>query len=110
MAGSFGMLKRIEKTKLDLTTISGVACCILLNIYKEQLKDIRSVESLRIDFNSNIFTGKYVDHMNNGDELVIKLVGITKNVSILISAFNYLKDKNLFLGHLVLKAHSIIFI
>lgn len=89
------MAKQRSMKKLDLKTISGVACYILIVIYETQLKNIELVEELKIGFETNLLTGKCKskDYYNNF-ELAKKLLSITNNTSILISAFRYLKDKD----------------
>ena len=88
------MKKKTTNSNIDLTTISGVACYILIIIYKTQLNSIESIETLKIDFESNPFSGKEISDAHcNKFELAKELLSITNNTSTLISAFNYLKDK-----------------
>ena len=89
------IVKRRNKKELNLKTISGVACYILIVIYETQLKNIELVEELKIGFETNLFTGKCKskDYYNEFD-FANKLLSITNNASILISAFRYLKDKD----------------
>ena len=87
--------QRIKNNKIKLDTVSGVACNILLVIYATQIKNIEHIEELKIGFKSNLFSGKTLtDDYYNKFELVEKLLAITNNISILISAFQYLKDKD----------------
>ena len=88
--------KRVSsENDIDLSTISGVACCVLVAIYKKQITDIESVELLKIGFESSIFAGKKpCDERYNQFEFAKELLSITNNNSLLISAFRYLKDKD----------------
>lgn len=88
-------VKRRNKKELNLKTISGVACYILIVIYETQLNNIELVEELKIGFEMSPFAGKCKskDYYNEF-ELAKKLLSITNNVSILIGAFRYLKDKD----------------
>ena len=90
------MKKKIRKNKLDLTKISGTACYILVAFYETQLTNIEYFEDLQIGFKSTLFAGKRInDEQYNKFEFANKLLSITNNISILISAFRYLKDKDL---------------
>lgn len=88
-------IKQKSKRRLNLETISGVACYILIVIYETQLNNIELIEDLKIRFETNLFTGKCKSKIYyNEFELAKKLLSITTNASILISAFRYLKDKD----------------
>lgn len=87
------MKKRAKMKKIDLSTVSGVAFCVLITIYNSQLRDIESVENLTFSFKSNPLMGKTV--MKDGNNpLLSDILAITEDCSILMNAFYYLKDKN----------------
>lgn len=95
------------RKKLDLTVTSGAACYILLILYENRLKDVESLENLKLGFESNILTGKqYCDDYYNKWPLAQLLSSQFKDVDCLINAFRYLKDKNLLIFEEIDKSYG----
>lgn len=84
-------MKRTKKLNLD--TVAGVACYLLLSFYEIKKVDYDSAKHFQIDFEDNIFTGRYI--REDDDKLLKKIMEITDNISLIMSAFDYLNDKGL---------------
>lgn len=85
------IMKRTKKLNLD--TVAGVACYLLLLFYETKKIDYDSVKNFQIDFEDGVFTGRYIKKEEG--ELLKKIIEVTDNISLIMSAFDYLNDKGL---------------